>query len=91
MSIGSLNLTEQMPEAAITEPGMAYFAGTGPFGKTCGGCKHFGTRRRVNHNDGSHSFKSHDGCDQYTRMIGSHGVAISPKLRACKYFEERRK
>ena len=27
------------------KPGMAYFAGSGPFGETCGNCKYFDTAR----------------------------------------------
>lgn len=92
MPLGDQNLTEVSREQAMTAPGMAYFAGSGPPGKTCGDCKFRGYRK-----EGTSRFSPSKnqyytpmvkmyGCAKYKNMTGRHGDRIDEKLHACKYF-----
>jgi hypothetical protein len=88
--IGNKTLTGRTEQLNETVPGMAYFAGTGPSGKTCGDCEYFGSYRTVNHIDGKKSRKDMPlCCDKYRQMVGKVGEGIKPTILACKYFEER--
>jgi hypothetical protein len=61
--------------------GMAHFAGTGPYGKTCGDCK-FLTFIKGNH----------ARCEQFRRLMGKYGPADIPyRTHACKYFVEAKR
>jgi hypothetical protein len=83
-------LTETPDEQKLTAPGMAYFADTGPFGKTCGDCKFKGYRRRVVTKAGEFvKTIPSQGCAKFRHLTGRHGPAINGRLRACKYFEDR--
>lgn len=58
--------------------GMAYFAGTGPNGATCGTCQH----RLYSDDDGYHR-----GCALYRQFSGGrHGSRIAPTNPACRYY-----
>jgi hypothetical protein len=79
MSVCNTNLANTDKTHAWSEPGMAHFAGTGPKGKTCGGCK-FWTHRTANFY----------GCDKYKELMrGKAGKPIRGSLPACKYFEQK--
>lgn len=64
-------------------PGMAYFADTGPAGKTCGDCAHRGYYRTT-HDD--KTFRT-GGCRMFPRLAGRHGPPVKREWLACKYFE----
>jgi hypothetical protein len=64
--------------AGRTYPGMAHFAGSGPFGETCGKCAHYGTSGKA----------KKQPCRKFTQMMnGVIGNQIPPGAQACKYFE----
>lgn len=81
------HLTEPDPELARlrekTPPGMAHWAGTGPEGKTCGGCNHWGywyeTRAGI-------SKRKTSCCEVYYRHLHIHGGSLPATTPACKYF-----
>jgi hypothetical protein len=56
-------------------PGMAYFAGSGPFGETCGNCSHLGTSKAR--------------CEMFKRLTGRRGQEVDRHNAACKYFVAR--
>lgn len=64
-----------VPDTDDVKPGMAYFAGTGPIGKTCGKCEYYAARK----------------CQMFKRLAGSLGDNIKATFKACKYFEQRSK
>ena len=76
---------EGCPNSEDVCPGMAYFAGTGPAGKTCGECIHRGYRRNA------HDVKKHYGCRQFRSLTGKNGPAVESWWYACKYFEPKGK
>lgn len=97
MSIGDLGLTGVTKEQAETMPGMAYMAGTGPHGKTCGDCKFKGFsyqgRERVSQKTGEIYYQTHrsNGCEKNYELLGKKrpGADIPDRTKACKYFEQR--
>jgi len=78
MSLGNQNLTDVSGQQAITSPGMAHWAGTGPRGKTCGNCAYLKTKTVA-------FVTGH--CDKYRQMMRNEGPAIPARSLACKYFE----
>jgi len=86
-----------VPDSEDAIPGMAYFAGTGPLGKTCGGCWHrgmFRTARRGFWNNQKQDFDApksyrYAGCAMFKALTGEYGPAISADNHACKYFEAK--
>ena len=86
--LGTANLTHTETPQKITEPGMAYFANTGPDGKVCGDCKFKGYWRRIVNARGEFVRSIHSGgCAKFHSLTGVHGPAINKYLPACKYFE----
>lgn len=74
-----------VPDGDTAVPGMAYFAGTGPQGKTCGDCMWRGYyRMRGNGN----SYKT-TGCEKFRGMTGRHGPVVAADNKSCKYFETK--
>ncbi len=88
--LGSENLTDTPGTQRITEPGMAYFAGSGPQGKHCRDCVFRGYVRPITDKYGIvlKTIKS-GGCGKFHKLSGVHGPAISGRLQACKYFEAK--
>lgn len=88
MALGSPNLTHSEAERNTTR-GMAYFAGSGPAGKTCGDCKHRGYQRERSYPNanGAPVFYRSTGCAMFKKLSGRHGPPIDAALNACKYFE----
>jgi hypothetical protein len=87
MAVGNQNLTDTKVGQAQTVPGMAYFAGTGPEGKTCADCKYIEGR-------GVRVF--HYWCNKYRQLTTRKNRLAkpdyefdSPNLKSCKYFEEK--
>lgn len=84
----TIPLTESNPKLdkliRQTPPGMAHWAGTGPSGKTCETCKHFGTLYAENS-----PRAQTNRCKLYQKlMCGKIGGRISENTPACKYFEK---
>lgn len=79
-------------------PGMAFFAGTGPYGKTCGDCTFRGLVRQSQ--NGTYSerleqfvYKSYrtTQCAKFKKLSGNYGAAVKADYPACKYFETKEK
>jgi hypothetical protein len=64
-----------------TPSGMAYWAGSGPEGKTCRECRNLGKAQYST----SGMLKA-TKCDKYTELSYREGKAIPYDSRACKYF-----
>lgn len=85
-----------VPSTDDALPGMAFFAATGPGGKTCGDCKHRGltrTSQRATYSERAKAFvhKSYrtTQCAMFKKLAGSHGSAVKKDYPACKYFEQK--
>jgi hypothetical protein len=99
MGLGSSHLVpaygaELEQQIAKTKPGMAHYAGTGPFARTCGECVFKGYRRDSSRgvfdpNSGEMIYRSYrvGGCEKYMKLTGIHGPVIEGTNEACKYFE----
>jgi hypothetical protein len=74
-----------------SRPGMAHFANTGPLGRTCAECQHFGyyqQRRDAAGNPTGATFRR-NGCEKFHELTGKHGPAVPPSAAACKYFQPK--
>jgi hypothetical protein len=82
-------------DADDVKPGMAYFANTGPIGKTCETCCYRGYWRnskgkfnpRTNLIEEKHTF--YGGCRMFLKLSGRHGPRIDKKWNACKFYEHK--
>ena len=74
-----------------TVPGMAFFAGTGPPGKTCGDCRLLGYHRKCvrynEHNEPVEGTRFTSACAKFRQLSGKDGPIVSKRTDACKYFE----
>jgi hypothetical protein len=79
-------------QVARTRPGQAHFAGTGPFGATCGECAFLGYWRQVRSASGDliRSERS-AGCAKFHQLTGKHGPAVQPGTDACRHFARKEK
>ena len=75
-----LTADEHTELAQATLPGQAYFGGTGPFGATCGGCRHCVTKTP----ETRALF-----CDRHREMARRWGAQIRRDALACKYYEPK--
>jgi len=89
---------EGVPDTDDAIPGMAFFAGTGPFGKTCGDCKHRGMVRESRTGKWNEKlqqivFRSYrtTQCVMYKKLSGHSGASVKKQYPACKYFEQKAK
>jgi hypothetical protein len=73
-----------------TRPGQAHWAGSGPFGATCGDCTHLGYWKRRHNASGDlvNSTRS-NGCAKFFQLTGGHGPAVPKNTSACRHFERR--
>lgn len=85
-----------VPDRDDVRPGMAFFSGTGPEGKTCGDCKFRGYRREssVGHWDErlqGDVYRSYSvlKCSIAKQMAGRHLSDVDPDNPCCKYFEKK--
>jgi uncharacterized protein YgiB involved in biofilm formation len=94
----STKLTEGPVDAMAreTHAGMAHWAGSGPFYKTCGECKHRGYQRQSRSDKWNErlqqmvpKFYSTPACKMFKKLTGRHGPKIDKKWKACKYFVEK--
>jgi hypothetical protein len=80
-------LTQPDPAAAqrhlATYAGQAFFAGTGPAGRTCGQCM-----RWLFHGFDKWGFANSSKCSKTEEMSPRHAVPVPYAAGACKYFEE---
>lgn len=67
-------------------PGMAYFPGTGPAGKYCKDCAHFGS---FNARRGKRTVTVKDACEKAHEITGSVERGGIGANRSCKYFEPK--
>src|SRR5262245_21135023 len=76
---------------ALTEPGMAHFAATGPLGETCSNCGFWGywKQRRNKSGDVIDSNFRKACCKKYHALTGQHGPAIPPATESCRHFQPR--
>ncbi len=58
---------------ALTPPGMAFWADTGPVGKTCRDCVHYHQKQ--------------GRCLKYQQLMGCKGKRFRADTPSCKYFE----
>jgi hypothetical protein len=85
-----------VPSTDQVKPGMAFFADTGPFGKTCGDCKFRGYhRQREIWSEDQQTFVTKayrvQKCEMFRKMAGRHGPDVDKDYLACKFFEEKEK
>lgn len=85
-----------VPSTDNALPGMAHFANTGPYGKTCGGCRFRGLYResqKATWNEANQDFvhKTYrtTQCQMFKKLCGEYGAAVKKDYPACKYFEEK--
>ena len=87
---------EGVPSTDDVIPGMAHFANSGPFGKTCGECKFRGLTRQSQTSSWSerlqqqvykHKHYRTSQCQMFKKLSGSYGAAVKKDYPACKYFE----
>ncbi len=79
MLTGTLFAPEVERMAHLTQPGMAYFADSGPAGETCQNCAHFDL-----HDETGRRRKAH--CRKYAEMTHRCGPMVPKRTPACKYF-----
>jgi hypothetical protein len=86
-----------VPDSDQAKPGMAYFSGTGPAGKTCGDCsfRTYQTKVQVVAGDGTTATVwdtvPAKGCLKYKQMTGRDGPEIKKYYAACREFQEKEK
>jgi len=82
------------PELAMqirrSRAGQAHFAGTGPFGATCGECVFLGYWKQVRNISGD-TVKSQraGGCEKFRQLTGKNGPVVPPRTEACRYFQRK--
>jgi hypothetical protein len=88
-------LTEYTPEVAQrirqTHVGMASWACTGPFGATCGECKHYGCWKQIRDASGD-TVKTEfqrGRCEMFRQLTGKLGAVVPSDADACKHFVHR--
>jgi hypothetical protein len=59
----------------FTHRGMAHFAGSGPAGKCCRDCAHFGVNKA-------------NRCQQFKTLTGKYGPPIPGDALSCRHFTE---
>ena len=86
-----------IPDSEDAVPGMAFFAGTGPAGKTCGTCAHRGYSRQSQRGTWhdrlqQEVFKSYrtQGCAMFKQLSGHHGPPVETDNKACKYYDPKK-
>jgi hypothetical protein len=86
-----------VPTNDQVKPGMAFFAGTGPWDKRCGDCAlrgyHYPGPERWSAEQNtfvSRTYKS-QGCAMFKKMTGNRGPAVDEMWPSCKYFEQKPK
>lgn len=82
-----LTQVEGVPNREQLIPGMAYFAGTGPAGTTCGTCHFRGYWRKSMSSDNTYHTS---GCAMFRSLSGGkHGSRLKSDTPSCKYYEKK--
>jgi len=83
--------TELQRQIGKTHCGQAHLAGTGPFGKTCAECAHYGCFRKVidHHSGAIIRTVAVKACAKFQQLTGKIGPVIPGYAEACRYFERR--
>jgi len=74
-----------VPNSEDVMPGMAFFAGTGPAGKTCGDCCFRGYYRKTMRGHEEHTSRT-NACKAFSQLTGRHGPVVRREWSACKYY-----
>jgi hypothetical protein len=83
----SPELTRQIRQ---TREGQAHFAGTGPFGATCGECVFLGYWKQIRSaRDDTVKTQRVGGCEKFYQLTGKHGPAVPQGTEACRYFQRK--
>jgi hypothetical protein len=87
-----------VPDSRLAKPGMAFFSGTGPDGKSCEDCAFRGYSRKSSRetwNENTQAFSSRSyrtsACLKYKELTGNHGPVVEKHWDACKFFAQRPK
>lgn len=85
-----LTVLDQDLEAKVarTPRGMAFWAGTGPEGKTCRECKFFTFNGYKSSRGMKGGLLKNGRCQKFTSLALMEGPPISYELSACKHFEQ---
>jgi hypothetical protein len=84
-----------IPDTDEIKPGMAFFVGTGPLGKTCGDCAHRGYWRPAKDKFNPRTQLLEEkhyrtqACRKYFELSMRHGLPVKADWAACKYWEGR--
>ncbi len=71
-----------------TKPGMAFWSGSGPLGKTCRECVNWGWSKHFRRDPWGELRPRM--CSKFIRLTGGQkGDGVPHHVEACKYFEER--
>jgi hypothetical protein len=89
-----LHLTQGYPDQVAsqmrkTHTGMASWAAAGPFGATCGECKHYGCWKQTRDANGKvvkTTFLS-SRCAMFRQLTGKIGPAVPADAEACRHFK----
>ena len=77
-------------QIAKTRPGMAHWAGSGPFGRTCGDCSYLTYWQQIrNTADNIVGTKRRHGCAKFRELTDRHGPVVPKHAEACRYFAPR--
>lgn len=93
-----MTVIEGVPDSTSARPGMAFFCGTGPAGKTCGDCIHRGYKREGRKGTWSEKLQQEvyrnyqvQKCAVFKKMAGKHGQDVDADNPSCKYFQQKPK
>lgn len=96
--MGIYTQIDGVPDSEQAKPGMAFFAGTGPFDKTCGSCIFRGYSRQSSRSTWNEEkqqeffrFYRVSSCAKFRSMTGHHGTPVDKDYAACKYYEPKDK
>jgi hypothetical protein len=89
---------EGVPDTDDAKGGIAYFAGTGPEGATCGKCRYRGSSRQSTRGEWSEKLQRNvyrtyrtAQCAMFRKLAGRNGAPVKKTYAACKYFESKDK
>jgi hypothetical protein len=90
LSLTSIHSEQLEHQLRTTHRGMAHFANTGPFGRTCSECAYWGYYKEIRDRDGVLLKATHrHGCKKFLELTGQHGNIVPASAAACRYFECR--
>lgn len=72
---------------AKTPPGMAFWAGTGPTGKTCRECSHYGFNGYTSSKSANGGTLKNGPCERYVSQMG-RAYRVPFDTASCKFFEQ---